>query len=67
MIRYKLDVLRGHCENVGRPYEEIENTALGTVNLAPDGMMTEGVIELCHELGETGIEHLIFNMPNVRP
>jgi hypothetical protein len=28
-------------------------------------MTAEGVIELCRELGEAGIEHLIFNMPNV--
>jgi F420-dependent oxidoreductase-like protein len=64
-IRHKLDVLRGHCKDLGRSYEEIEKTALGTVDLAPDGMTAEGVIELCHELGEAGIEHLIFNMPNV--
>ena len=64
-IRHKLDVLRGHCKDLGRSYEEIEKTALGTVNLAPDGMTAEGVIELCHKLGESGIEHLIFNMPNV--
>ena len=64
-IRHKLDVLQGHCEELGRSYEEIEKTALGTVNLAPDGMTAEGVIELCRDLGEAGIEHLIFNMPNV--
>jgi alkanesulfonate monooxygenase SsuD/methylene tetrahydromethanopterin reductase-like flavin-dependent oxidoreductase (luciferase family) len=64
-IRHKLDVLRGHCENLGRSYEEIDKTALGTVNLAPDGMTAEGVVELCRGLGEAGIEHLIFNIPNV--
>ena len=64
-IRHKLDVLRGHCEDVGRDYEEIEKTALGTVNLAPDGMTAEEVIEQCRELNEAGIQHLIFNMPNV--
>jgi F420-dependent oxidoreductase-like protein len=65
VIRHKLDVLRRHCEDVGRDYEEIERTALGTVNLAPDGMTAEGVIGLCRGLNEAGIEHLIFNMPNV--
>lgn len=64
-IRHKLDVLRGHCENLGRDYEEIERTALGTVNLAPDGMTAEEVIEQCRELNDAGIQHLIFNMPNV--
>jgi F420-dependent oxidoreductase-like protein len=65
VIRHKLEVLRGHCEDVGRPYEEIERTALGTVNLGPDGTTVDGVIEQCRELSEAGIQHLIFNMPNV--
>jgi F420-dependent oxidoreductase-like protein len=65
LIRHKLDVLRRHCEDVGRDYEEIERTALGSVNLAQGGMTAEGVIGLCRELNEAGIEHLIFNMPNV--
>ena len=65
MIRHKLDVLRGHCEDVGRDYEEIERTALGTANLAEDAMTAEDVIGLCREMNEAGIQHLIFNMPNV--
>jgi len=65
LIRQKLDVLRGHCEDVGRDYEEIERTALGTVNLGEEGMTTEDVIGLCREMSEAGIQHLIFNMPNV--
>lgn len=34
-LSHKLDVLRGHCEDVGRDYGEIEKTTLGTVHLAP--------------------------------
>ena len=63
--RHKLDVLRGHCQDVERNYEEIERTALGTVNLAEDGMRPEDVVELCREMNEAGIQHLIFDMPNV--
>jgi F420-dependent oxidoreductase-like protein len=65
LIRHKLDVLRRHCEDVGRDYEEIERTALSTVNLAADGMTEDEVIGLCRELNAAGIEHVIFNMPNV--
>jgi F420-dependent oxidoreductase-like protein len=65
VIRQKLDVLRRHCEDVGRDYEEIERTALGTINLAPDGMSVDEVIELCRGMHDAGIQHLIFNMPNV--
>ena len=64
-IRHKLDVLKGHCEDVGRDYDEIEKTALGTVELAPGAMSPQQVIDMCRELGEAGIQHLIFNMPNV--
>jgi hypothetical protein len=45
VIRHKLDVLRGHCGNVGRDYEEIERTALSIANLAEDGMTAEDVLE----------------------
>jgi F420-dependent oxidoreductase-like protein len=65
VLRQKLDILQGHCEDVGRDYEEIERTALGTVSLGPDGMTAEEVIEICQELNDAGIQHLIFNMPNV--
>jgi F420-dependent oxidoreductase-like protein len=65
VLRRKLDILQGHCEDVGRDYEEIERTALGTVSLGPDGMTAEEVIEICQELNDAGIQHLIFNMPNV--
>ncbi|CAN5776352.1 LLM class F420-dependent oxidoreductase [soil metagenome] len=65
LIRQKLDVLRGHCEDVGRDYEEIERTALGTVNLAEGAMTADQVAGFCREMSEAGIQHLILNMPNV--
>ena len=65
VLRQKLDILQGHCGDVGRDYEEIERTALGTVSLGPDGMNAEEVIEICQELNDAGIQLLIFNMPNV--
>lgn len=65
LIRHKLDVLKGHCEDVGRDYEEIERTTLATVNLAADKTSARDVIETCRDLSAAGVEHLIFNMPNV--
>ncbi len=65
LLRHKLAVLKSHCEAVGRPYDEIERTALGTVHLA-DGQMTAAqVVETCRSLASLGIQHVIFNMPNV--
>jgi F420-dependent oxidoreductase-like protein len=64
-LRHKLDVLRQHCEDAGRPYEEIERTTLGTVHLAPGEMSAGEVIETCRDLADLGFQQAIFNMPNV--
>lgn len=64
-IRRKLDVLKGHCADVGRPYDEIERTALGTVHVAPSAMSARDVIAVCRDMADAGVQHLIFNMPNV--
>ncbi len=64
-LRQKLDVLKGHCEAIGRPYNDIEKTTLGTVHLAAGQMTVAQVIETCRDLAQMGIQHAIFNMPNV--
>jgi F420-dependent oxidoreductase-like protein len=64
-IRSKLDILKSHCEKLGRDYAEIEKTALNTVNLGQDKMTAKEVIEECRTLAGLGIQHIIFNMPNV--
>jgi len=61
----KLEVLKGHCEDVGRSYEDIEKTVLGTIRIAPGEMGSEDVVSLCRELNGLGFDHVIFNMPNV--
>jgi len=61
----KLGVLKRHCNEVGRRYSDIEKTLTTYIKLAPDAMSTTEVIELCHQLAATGIQHVIFNMPNV--
>jgi F420-dependent oxidoreductase-like protein len=64
-IKRKLDILKRHCEEQGRPYEEIEKTALDSVNLAAGGTSPRQVIKNCRRMRELGFTHLIFNMPNV--
>ena len=64
-LRSKLDVLKDHCKKVGRDYAEIEKTTLSTVHLALDKMSARDVIEACRSLAGIGIQHAIFNMPNV--
>jgi len=64
-IRKKLGILKRYCEEIGRPYEDIERTALGTVNLSPGNMTAADVIKTCRDLADLGIQHAIFNMPNI--
>ena len=64
-VRSKLDILKQHCEKVGRDYSEIEKTTLSTVHLASNKMSAKDVIEECQALADIGIQHAIFNMPNV--
>jgi hypothetical protein len=54
--------LKGHCDAVGRPYEQIEKTTLGTVTA---NMTSRGVIALCQQLAGVGVQHAIFNFSNV--
>ena len=65
MIRAKLEVLRRHCDEVGRPYDDIERTTLGTVHIAPGATTASQVIDRCRALAGIGVQHAIFNMPNV--
>ena len=65
-VQRKLDVLKGHCEKVGRDYNEIEKTTLSNVHLAPGRMTAKDVIEECRDLAALGVQHCIFNMPNVQ-
>jgi len=61
----RLKLLKKYCEELGRSYEEIERSILGTIKIAPDAMRVADVEELCRELAELGFHHIIFNMPNV--
>lgn len=65
VIRHKLDVLKAHCERLGRDHALIEKTTLGTAWLAPSHMSAADVITQCRRLSAIGIQQAIFNMPNV--
>jgi hypothetical protein len=50
---------------VGRDYNEIERTSLESVHLASGHQSVADVIKRCRDLADVGIQHAIFNMPNV--
>jgi F420-dependent oxidoreductase-like protein len=61
-MKKKLDVLKQHCVDVGRLYEQIEKTTLGTIK--PE-MSAADIIAHIRKGADLGIQHMIFNMPHV--
>lgn len=63
-VAHKFDVLKRHCDDVGRDYDDIERTSLRSIHIAPGEMSASDVVQICHDLADVGVQHLIFNMPN---
>ncbi len=74
----KFAVLRERCDEIGRPYSEIEKTTLSALIVTKDGKRPDGAldtpeeqalmtpsqaIEYFHALSEAGVSHAIFNTP----
>src|SRR6185503_5641939 len=64
-VAHKLGVLRRHCEEIGRPYEEIEATTLtGGIRMG-DGNRSatpEQLIDRFGELGDAGAQHVLVSI-----
>ncbi len=68
-IHHKFEVLRAHCEAVGRPFEEIERTTLQRLDPAlPDGNGRESpgaIVDRFGQLADVGVQHVIVSIPEV--
>jgi F420-dependent oxidoreductase-like protein len=67
-VRAKLDVLRRHCEAVGRPYEDIETTGLVDLDLRTTSV--EKAIAKLRELSDAGLQRVMIMLPDaheIRP
>jgi F420-dependent oxidoreductase-like protein len=68
-VRHKLDVLRRHCDDVGRDYDQIERTTLGSIRLSKDGsdrtVTVAQAVDRFAAYAAIGIDHAIVNMPRV--
>jgi F420-dependent oxidoreductase-like protein len=66
VVRHKLDVIRGYCEQLGRPYSAIEKTALSHWRLTRDGaggtMTPQAAVAECAHLAEMGIDQVIVSV-----
>jgi alkanesulfonate monooxygenase len=54
----KLDVLRQHCEDVGRDYDDIEKTVMYAVDPGPDGENVDRVLSHLKDLAALGVDHV---------
>jgi F420-dependent oxidoreductase-like protein len=64
-MTHKLHVLNGHCEELGRPYNEIERTVIDSVKIATDSSNVSHIINNCRILAGIGIQHVIYSIQNV--
>ena len=59
----KRDVLRAHCDALGRDFDEIECSTLSTVAVEP-GKSADAIAQLSSH-AKAGFSHAIVNLPNV--
>jgi F420-dependent oxidoreductase-like protein len=68
-LKHKYDILRGHCETVGRDYADIEKTLLTAVSITPDGargsLTPDAMVERLGRTTEVGAQHAIFSLKGV--
>jgi len=64
-LERKLDVLRGHCEAVGRDYDEIEKTVMLPLDPGPDGENVGALLDQLRGLAALGISHVHGRVPHV--
>ncbi|MDP9221992.1 MAG: LLM class F420-dependent oxidoreductase [Actinomycetota bacterium] len=56
-LGHKLDVLRGHCEALGRDYDDIEKTVIARLDPGPNGEQVDDVLAELQGLAAFGITH----------
>lgn len=68
-LRHKYDVLRGHCERLGRDYDSIEKTNLSSISITPDGarnsLSPSALVDRLGGWAEAGSMHSIISIRDV--
>ncbi len=62
-LRTKLEVLRGHCQALNRPYEQIEKTTLFMAPVARDGHLDPTALDYISALAELGVDEVMVRAP----
>jgi alkanesulfonate monooxygenase len=56
-LERKLDILRQHCADVGRDYDEIEKTVMMPLDPGPNGEKVDEILEQLRWLAGLGVTH----------
>jgi F420-dependent oxidoreductase-like protein len=71
-VHHKYEVLRRHCDALGRDFDEIERSSLSRVAIAPDGEADrpgdespQQIIDRFGALSDAGVQHVIFSVRDV--
>lgn len=62
-VAHKLDVLRRHCDEVGRDYDEIEKTVMGPIDPGPGGERVDEVLGALRAMAALGVSHFHGSLP----
>jgi hypothetical protein len=62
-VRAKLEVLRRHCDAVGRPYEQIERTGLTDLDLRTTSV--NDALAMFRGLSDAGLQRVMIMLPDV--
>ncbi|HTK09470.1 MAG TPA: LLM class flavin-dependent oxidoreductase [Ktedonobacteraceae bacterium] len=62
-LRAKLEIVRGHCQTLNRPYEQIEKTTLFATPLTQGNHLDPAALEYISALGELGIDEVMVRAP----
>ena len=63
MLQRKFEILRAHCEAVGRNPDEIERSTLQGINFRADA--PAAIVDRFGELADAGAQHVIFSVDDV--
>jgi alkanesulfonate monooxygenase len=69
-LEHKLDVLRRHCADVGRDYDDIEKTVMLPLDPGDNGADVDELLRTLEHLGKLGVAHVhsrIKGVEQIRP
>ncbi len=64
-LEHKLDVLRGHCADLGTDYDAIEKTVISTIDPGKDGENVDDFLAQLEGWARLGIEHVHCSVADV--